>query len=68
MMAGLSPLLALPVAASPAQAKNIVITGCNSGIGFDAASKLVARGHKVCRASSPSKAPTFRYDPTSTLD
>lgn len=47
MMAGLSPLLALPVAASPAQAKNIVITGCNSGIGFDAASKLVARGHKV---------------------
>jgi len=36
-----------PALASPAGAKNIIITGSNSGIGFNAAQKLVANGHKV---------------------
>eukprot|EP00873_Tetraselmis_striata_P029904 jgi/Tetstr1/450168/TSEL_037210.t1 len=58
LAAGLGPLT-LPVAASPAEAKNILITGCNSGIGFDAASKLVTAGHKVflaCRTQEKAEA------------
>lgn len=46
--AGLMPDVMLPsAAASPCQAKTIIITGSNSGIGFNAAQKLVAGGHKV---------------------
>jgi len=34
----------------PNDKKAIVITGCNSGIGFDAASRMANRGHKVIMA------------------
>jgi hypothetical protein len=40
-------LVALPAAASPAGVKSMIITGSNSGIGYDAAQKLVAGGHQV---------------------
>ena len=30
--------------------KRISITGCNSGIGFDAAQRMVVRGHEVVLA------------------
>jgi predicted small lipoprotein YifL len=30
--------------------KRILITGCNSGIGFDAAQRMVVRGHEVVLA------------------
>lgn len=39
--------------------QTIVITGANSGIGFDAAQKLAARGHKVyvaCRTQAKADA------------
>ena len=53
LVASLLPasLAILPAAASPAEAKSVIITGSNSGIGFDAAQKLVAGGHQVRRSS-----------------
>lgn len=34
----------------PVEAKTIIITGCNSGIGFDAVKRMAARGHNIVMA------------------
>jgi len=53
--AAVLPALLLHKSATAAEPLNVVITGANSGIGFDAAGKLAAAGHNVTlvRATRP---------------